>query len=350
MIQISADLGTLADSEHHQEPLSLPAEDRFWLHAALRQMLLIRSAEDFIGQMVESGKIRCPCHLAIGQEAVPVGVSKVLRRGDRVFGAHRSHGHYLALGGSLKGLMAEVLGRDTGASRGMGGSMHLIDLAHGLYGTVPIVGSTIAIATGAGLAAKMDGKGDVAVSYFGDGATEEGAFHESLNLAASLRLPVLYICENNLFSSHLHISLRQPRDSVARYAIAHDVPAWRIDGNDVIAVAAAASEAVLRMREEPGPAFIEAVTYRWRGHVGPRDDEDVGVRRKDDLVLWRRRDPVRRLHEALLAIGETDADALADVEREVREEVVSAWAEAEQDPFPPPEALLSRVYGTRNNG
>jgi TPP-dependent pyruvate/acetoin dehydrogenase alpha subunit len=344
-MEISADLGTLADSKQHHAPLELPQQDRFWLVAALRKMLLIRAAEDHIGQMVDAGKIRCPCHLAIGQEAVPVGVSKSLRSTDRIFGAHRSHAHYLALGGSLRALMAEVLGKDTGASRGMGGSMHLIDREHGLYGTVPIVGSTIPIATGAALAAKMDGRGDIAVSYFGDGATEEGVFHESMNLAATLRLPVLFVCENNLFSSHLHISLRQPRDSVSRYATAHDVPATRVDGNDVIAVASAADDAIERMRLEPGPAFIEAVTYRWRGHVGPRDDEDVGVRRKDDLVVWRKRDPVRRLYEALLEVGEMDSAKLKIMEREVLTEVASAWAQAELDPFPPPESLLSRVYG-----
>jgi pyruvate dehydrogenase E1 component alpha subunit len=226
----------------------------------------------------------------------------------------------------------------------MGGSMHLIDLEHGLRGTVPIVGSTIPIATGAALAAKMDGRGDIAVSYFGDGATEEGVFHESMNLAATLRLPVLFVCENNLFSSHLHISLRQPRDSVSRYATAHDVPAARVDGNDVIAVADAADEAIARMRREPGPSFIEAVTYRWRGHVGPRDDEDVGVRRKDDLVVWRKRDPVRRLYDALLEAAEMDSQKLEIMEGEVLAEVASAWAQAELDPFPPPESLLSRVY------
>ncbi|HYS68998.1 MAG TPA: thiamine pyrophosphate-dependent enzyme, partial [Gemmatimonadaceae bacterium] len=142
-----------------------------------------------------------------------------------------------------------------------------------------------------------------------------------------------------------HISLRQPRDSVARYATAHNVAAVRVDGNDVVAVANAADDAIDRMRREPGPSFIEAVTYRWRGHVGPRDDEDVGVRRKDDLVIWRKRDPVRRLYEALREAGEVEAASLEIIEREALAEVTSAWTQAEQDPFPPPESLLSRVYG-----
>ena len=342
----SLELGTLADSALHNKALALPSGDRTWLRAALRDMLLIRAAEECIGDMVSAGKVRCPCHLSIGQEAVAVGIARPLRATDRIFGAHRSHSHYLALDGSVHKLLAEVLGKNTGASRGMGGSMHLIDLANGFMGTVPIVAATIPIATGAGLAAKMDAKGDVAVSFFGDGATEEGVFHESLNLAAIMRLPVMYVCENNFFSSHLHISLRQPRDSIARYAVAHDIPVWRVDGNDVIAVAEAAEEAVALMRSGGGPTFIEAVTYRWRGHVGPREDEDVGVRRRDDLRQWRTRDPVRRLHEALMESGEAEDNLVELLELEVRAEVAAAWSLAETDPFPAPEALLSRVYGT----
>jgi pyruvate dehydrogenase E1 component alpha subunit len=194
--------------------------------------------------------------------------------------------------------MAEVQGKQTGASRGMGGSMHLIDRERGLYGTVPIVGGTIPIAVGAALAAKKDGKGAVAVSFFGDGATEEGVFHESVNLAAVLGLPVLFLCENNLFSSHLHIDARQPSDSVARFAEANRVPWQLVDGNDIVGCTNAVAEAVEPMRSGGGPRFIEAVTYRWRGHVGPREDEDVGVRRGEDLPLWKKRDPIRRLADA----------------------------------------------------
>ena len=288
----SADLGSLADIESCHDALVLGA-DRSWLLDALRSMVSIRAAEEKIGAMVAEGRVRCPCHLAIGQEAAAVGVATQLKSTDRVFGAHRSHAHYLALGGSLHGLMAEVQGKETGVSRGMGGSMHLIDIEHGLYGTVPIVGATIPIAVGAGLAAKMDGKGAVAVSFFGDGATEEGVFHESMNLAASLQAPVLFVCENNFFSSHLHIRLRQPRWSVCRYAEAHGVPWDRVDGNDVVEIARVTAEAVTAMRAGGGPRFLELVTYRWRGHVGPREDEDVGVQRKDDLVKWKQRDPVR---------------------------------------------------------
>ncbi len=341
----SAELGSLADAGSCHDALVLPRADAAWLHDALRRMIVIRAAEELIGDKVTEGKVRCPCHLAIGQEAAAVGVARRLGPEDRVFGAHRSHAHYLALGGALHGLMAEVQGKSTGASRGMGGSMHLVDMAHGLYGTVPIVGATIPMAVGAALAAKLDRKGAVAVSFFGDGATEEGVFHESLNLAATLRVPVLFVCENNFFSSHLHITLRQPTDAVSRYAEAHRVP-WRlVDGNDVVAVAEAAGEALKQLRRDEGPWFLELVTYRWRGHVGPREDDDVGVKRKDDLASWKLRDPIRRLADALMDAGQLSEGQLETLWAAARVEVAQAWEQAVRDPYPPPEALLASVFG-----
>ena len=340
----TTELGQMAVAGECHEPLVLPDGDRAWLFEGLRRMVLIRAAEERIGDMVAAGRIRCPCHLAIGQEAPAVGVALHVRPGDRLFGAHRSHAHYLALGGSLHGLMAEVLGKDTGASRGMGGSMHLIDRAHGLYGTVPIVAATIPIAVGAALAAKMEGKGAVAVTYFGDGATEEGVFHESMNLAAAHTLPVLFVCENNFFASHLHISLRQPAMSLARYAEAHQVPWVRVDGNDLVAMADAVREAFAAMRAGGGPRFIEAVTYRWRGHVGPREDDDVGVKRKDDLHLWKLRDPIRRLADALVQADGLAPDGLEMMVADAEQAVEAAWEQADRDPFPAPGELLGRVY------
>ena len=281
-------LGALADSRHFHAPLALDESDVADAAMALRTMLRIRRAEERIADNVATGVIRCPCHLAIGQEAAAVGVARQLRTTDRAFGAHRSHAHFLAMGGSLEGLFAEVLGRDTGVSRGMGGSMHIRAQEVGFYGSVPIVGATIPIAVGAGLAAKMDRKGDVAVAFFGDGATEEGSFHESMNMAAVMGLPVLFVCENNLFASHLHISLRQPRDRIARFAEAHGVDSATVDGNDVVAVRRALEAPMRTWRAgRGGPFFLEAVTYRWRGHVGHREDLDVGVSRKDDLEIGR---------------------------------------------------------------
>jgi pyruvate dehydrogenase E1 component alpha subunit len=230
----------------------------------------------------------------------------------------------------------------------MGGSMHLIDREHGLLGTVPIVGATIPIAVGAALAAKMDGRGDIAVAFFGDGATEEGVFHESMNLAAILNVPVLFVCENNLFSSHLHIDLRQPSNSVSRYATAHGIEHNRLDGNDVIAIATTVASAVEKMRATNKPHFLELVTYRWRGHVGPREDEDVGVRRKDDLAVWKGRDPIGRLTSALIEAGKLDEAAPATIWERAQSQVATAWSSALADPYPTPQTLLDIVYTGRN--
>jgi len=338
-----ARLGSLADAAAGFAEIQLPS-DATGLTSVLERMLLIRLAEERIADNVATGLIRCPCHLAIGQEGPPAGVSLSLRPTDRSFGAHRSHGHFLAAGGSLVGLFAEILGRDTGVSRGMGGSMHLTDRAHGFYGSVPIVGATIPIAVGAGLAAKMDGNGDIAVSWFGDGATEEGGFHESMNLARVLNAPVLFVCENNLFSSHLHIDLRQPGDSVLRYADAHRIPAARVDGNDVVEVARVAREAIESMREHGGPFFLECVTYRWRGHVGHREDEDVGVKRKDDLVLWKQKDPIARLARALERVGVIEPGHLDTLRARLQSQVDEAWTTALSAPFPDASELLKRTW------
>lgn len=336
-------LGRLADATALHEPIVL-GDDAARFVPVVEMMLTIRRAEERIADRVGDGTVRCPCHLAIGQEAAAVGVAKNLRASDRAFGAHRSHAHFLSMGGSLRGLFAEVLGKDAGVSRGMGGSMHIVARERGFYGSVPIVGATIPIAVGAGLAAKLDGRGDIAVSFFGDGATEEGSFHESMNLARVLDAPVLFVCENNLFSSHLHISLRQPTNSVARYATAHGVPSVTVDGNDVVAVAAAVGDALVTMRTSGGPFFIECVTYRWRGHVGHREDEDVGVMRKDDLAQWKGRDPISRLVAGLEARGLYSAAEFEAADDRVRDTVDDAWDQAMRDPYPAGDQLLARVY------
>jgi TPP-dependent pyruvate/acetoin dehydrogenase alpha subunit len=340
----STGLGQLAEASAFHTSILLAEGSQEKAIAMLEKMITIRAAEELLGDMITAGMVKCPCHLAIGQEAPAVGVAVNLRPTDRVFGAHRSHGHYLALGGALHGLFAEVLGRSTGVSGGLGGSMHLTDRDHGLLGTVPIVAATIPIAVGAALAAKMDGAGDIAVSFFGDGATEEGVFHESMNLAAVLKVPVLFVCENNLFSSHLHIDLRQPSDSVSRYAAAHRIDHDRLDGNDVLAVAGAVSSAVEDMRKSNRPHFLELVTYRWRGHVGPSEDEDVGVRRKDDLAVWKGRDPIARLEKALTDAEQIEEGTAAAMWKRARAEISAAWEEALTDPFPTGETLLDIVY------
>lgn len=337
-------LGPLADPAQCHGPLDLANTSPAVLHAWLEKLIEIRCAEEKIGDEFGKAVIKCPCHLVIGQEAPAVGVAAHIRAGDRVFGAHRSHAHFLALGGTLHHLLAEVLGKDTGCSRGMGGSMHLLDRANNFHGSVPIVGATIPIATGAALAAQMDKAGGVAVSYLGDGATEEGVFHESLNFASVFKLPVIYVVENNLFSSHLHISLRQPFDSVCRFAAAHGVAWQRVDGNDTVAMARAAGTAIAAARAGRGPQLIEAVTYRWRGHVGHREDNDVGVQRKEGLTEWKKRDPIARLAATMTAAGHLTEAKLQAAWAARRAAVEAAWAQASSDPYPPVSTLLERVY------
>jgi pyruvate dehydrogenase E1 component alpha subunit len=222
--------------------------------------------------------------------------------------------------------------------------MHLVAPEVGLLGTVPIVGATIPMAVGAALAARMEGRGGLAVTFFGDGATEEGVFHESLNLAASRRLPVLFVCENNLFSSHLHIALRQPCSSVARFADANRVAWSRLDGNDVLAVRSSARAAVARARSGQGPTMLELVTYRWRGHVGAREDLDVGVARAEDLPLWKRRDPIRRLEEGMARAGllaDSDRDAITN---RVEQRIAAAALAAQASPYPDADATTRYLY------
>jgi pyruvate dehydrogenase E1 component alpha subunit len=342
-----SELGELADPhvQQYRLPCVVQAFEAQRLLDFLRMMLLIRLTEEQIAAWVEENIARCPCHLGIGQEAIAVGVSASLRNSDRIFGTHRSHAHFLAAGGGVYELLAEVLGRADGCSHGMGGSMHLFGKAFGFLGSVPIVAATIPIAVGAALAAKMDRGDDIAVAYFGDGACEEGVLHESLNLAAAYHLPVLFVCENNLYSSHLDIALRQPSNRLSRYADAHHIRALAVDGNDVTATALAARDLVDYARRESEPVFLEAVTYRWRGHVGPKEDIDVGVRRSPELLqAWKQRDPIRRLEEALLSAGMADAAGVEKLHVSVLNEVRAAAQRALAAPFPQPSDLLGFVY------
>lgn len=341
----SFELGALVDPANRHEKIDITGFPKDKLAPFLRQMLRIRIAEQTLADKRREKLIGGPVHLGAGQEAIAVGVSASLTSSDRVFGAHRSHSHLLAMGSSLHGLFAEVLGRDTGLSRGMGGSMHLWDQPKGFYGSVPIVAGTVALAVGAAMAAKMQGSNDIGVSYLGDGAVEEGVVHESLNLARMLKAPILFVVENNLFASHMHISLRQPKDSTARFAAANDIPYAVVDGNDVVAVARAAGALIAQARAGNGPGFLEAVTYRWYGHVDWRDDIDVGVNRSVEHVSnWKARDPVRRLVDAMIEAGMWGTDQTIELEARLASEITTAWDQAMDDPYPSEEALLDRVY------
>ena len=326
-------LNKLADPTEFHQPINISNTEPECLQAYLKKMMLIRFVEQRLAEGRRDGQIGGPVHLGAGQEAVAVGVSSSLHSSDRIFGAHRSHSHLLALGSSVHGLFAEALGKNTGHSKGMGGSMHLWDQHHGFYGSVPIVAGTVSLAVGAGLAAKMQKTNDVSVAYLGDGAIEEGVVHESLNLARMLDTPTLFVVENNLFSSHMHISLRQPKDSTARFA-----------------VASAAKDMIESARNGNGPGFIEAVTFRWYGHVDWRDDIDVGVHRsQDELKNWRSRDPISRLTVSMKNLNLLSDGQEEKLKDELKAIVDSAWKQAIQDPYPENSDLLSRVYAEKRD-
>jgi acetoin:2,6-dichlorophenolindophenol oxidoreductase subunit alpha len=308
-----------------------------------RTMVRVRAFEERVAQLVEAREIRTPCHLYIGQEAIAAGVCAALEVSDYVWGGHRSHGHYLAKGGDLRAMMAELFGKATGCSAGRGGSMHLIAPEVGILGTVPLVAATIPLAVGAGLASKLRHDGRVSVAFFGDGATEEGHFHESLNLAALWRLPVVFVCENNFYASHLQLLERRAADNILAAGNVAGAAGARLDGNDVEAVHAAAKDAIDRARHGAGPTLLECRTYRWRGHVGPSWDMDVGVKRKDELKDWLPTDPIARTRRRLAEAGVPDGEC-REIERATAAEVDDAVRFARQSPYPDEREMTEHVW------
>lgn len=308
-------------------------------------MLRVRRVEEKIVELYPEQEMRCPVHLCIGQEAIATGVCANLTSTDAVFSGHRAHGHYLAMGGDLKAFWAEMYGKATGCCRGKGGSMHLIDLNAGFVGSTPIVASTIPIAVGAAFAAKMQGLNKVVVIFFGEGAAEEGAFHESMNFAALKQLPVIFVCENNLYSVYTPLAERQPPDrQLSVLAQGYGMPGSLGDGNNLQAVYTLAHEAVQRARQGNGPSFLEFTTYRWREHCGPNYDNHIGYRTEAEYLEWRQRCPVERTQADLMAQGVLTPAALDAVERQIQEELEAAIAFAKTSPFPEPHSLFDHIY------
>jgi len=340
---------SLSNPHLHQANLDITGYEKPCLITILSSMILIRLAEKKIAQNREAGLIGGPVHLAAGQESIAVGVSLSLNQSDMVFGTHRSHSHILALGTPVVSLFAEVLGRSTGLSKGMGGSMHLLDKSIGFHGSVPIVAGTVPIAAGAALASKLRQLDYVAVSYLGDGAVEEGVVHETLNLASVLKVPLLFVVENNLFSSHMHISQRQPLSTTTRFALANNIRHELVDGNNVLEVARSAKRLIQSCRDGNGPAFLEAVTHRQYGHVDWRTDIDVGINRSStDIALWLRRDPILRLSRTLIDLNLLTEEELSEINSRISGTIDDDWEHALMDPYPPADQLLSAVYHPDN--
>jgi len=310
-------------------------------------MIRIRLCEESLVGPILSGEVRTPCHLYSGEEAIAVGICAALRKEDYIFSTHRSHGHFLAKGGNLKSLIAEIYCKETGCSKGRGGSMHLIDLKNGLLGSAPIVAGTISLAVGAALASLIRKDGRVAVSFFGDGATGEGVLFESLNFAAIKKLPIIFVCENNLYSTHLPITECRPNRNIYRIGKPFDIKSYRIDGNDVLSVFEVARQSVDLCRKGGGPVFIECLTYRLRGHVGPDDNiqgNHTDIRPKEEIEAWRKKDPIKRFKRYLMKNQIFSKEELEKINESIQKEIDEAHEFAKQSPYPTPEEVGKYVF------
>lgn len=308
--------------------------------ATLELMWRIRAFEEKVEELYGLGRVHGTMHLSIGQEAVPAGWSLALRDEDYLLSHHRGHGHAMAKGAKADRMMAELFGRQSGYGRGRGGSMHIADVSRANLGANGIVGGGIPIAVGLALAIQMRGESTLVVSVFGDGAANQGSFHEALNLASIWELPVLFLCENNQYAMSMAAE-RAMKVAVADRAAAYAIPGVRIDGNEVSAVMTAVSEAADAIRAGGGPRLVEAVTYRYRGHS--KSDRNL-YRTREEIAEWRSLDPIPRFSSVLQDAGVIDGEVAAAAERRAREEIEEAVAWAESQPEPRCEDLLEGVY------
>jgi pyruvate dehydrogenase E1 component alpha subunit len=315
------------------------------LFTLYQKILRIRLVEESIANRYSEQKMRCPTHLSIGQEAVAVGVSAFLQSTDKAYSSHRAHAHYLAKGGDLKKLIAELYGKETGCTGGRGGSMHLTDLDAGFVASTAIVGNSIPLAVGNALHQQVQKLDEISVAYFGEGATEEGAFYESANFAALKKLPVLFICENNGYSVYSPLHVRQPEDrSIVRLAKAIGLGAVEVDGNDVAKVAEIAACSIQRIRSGHGPMLIECHTYRHREHCGPHWDDDLAYRPAQEVSKWLKRDPIKLLESQLLLESPDNKMSIDVVKQHILKEIDDAFDFAERSAFPPSENNSRFVY------
>ncbi|MCC7039570.1 MAG: thiamine pyrophosphate-dependent dehydrogenase E1 component subunit alpha [Burkholderiales bacterium] len=319
----------------------LAALDDATLERALLRMHLIRKFEETAEASYMRGLIHGTMHLSIGQEASAVGTALALAPDDYILSTHRGHGHCIAKGGDVARMLAEFFGKETGYCRGRGGSMHIADVEGGNLGANGIVAGGLPIAVGVGLSIRMQRLPRVCMVYFGDGATNEGAFHEALNMASIWSLPIVFVCENNHYGMSMDIAKAMAVENVADRAAAYAMPGVIVDGNDLPAVAAAAQRAVERARAGDGPTLLECKTYRIRGHS--KSDRNL-YRTKEEIEAWRSRDPIARFAGELLDAGRLDAAALARIEREAQAAIDAALEFAKSSPPPDPAHLTHDVY------
>ena len=309
----------------------------------LRRMILIREFDELAIKLRTGGKIYGAVHPYVGQEAVAVGVCANLTNADRVTSTHRGHGHCIAKGADIKRMMAELFGRVDGYCKGRGGSMHIADFAVGMLGANGIVGGGLPLATGAALAAQLEGKGNVAVCFFGDGAVAEGEFHEALNISSVWKLPIVFVCENNQYAANNAIAVQHPVTDVAVRAGSYGLPGVSCDGNDVLAVCEATRAAVDRARRGEGPSLIECKTYRWYFHA-MRNTPPPETRPAAEIAQWTERDPIARLATDLIARRVMTESDLGSMQRQVHVDLQEAVAFADASPFPDPGDVLADMF------
>ncbi|MEW8959902.1 MAG: thiamine pyrophosphate-dependent dehydrogenase E1 component subunit alpha [Moorella sp. (in: firmicutes)] len=308
-----------------------------------RLMLRIRYFEEKIVEVYAQGLMPGLAHLYIGEEAVAVGVCAALKPEDLITSTHRGHGHCIAKGGDVRRMMAEMFGKSTGYCNGKGGSMHISDIELGIVGANGVVGGGIPLATGAALSAQLRNSGQVVACFFGDGASNQGVFHESLNLAAVWRLPVVYICENNGYGISVSQERHQAIKNIAVRAEAYGMPGVVVDGNDVEAVYEATREAVARARRGEGPTLVECKTYRWRGHHEGDPNRGTRYRTREEMAAWEERCPIKNYETKLLARG-VSSNQLEEIQKQVKKEIEDAVEYANNSPFPALEEAVSQVY------
>ena len=290
--------------------------------------------EEKIIEQYPNQEIRCPVHLSIGQESVAVGVCNNLKKSDRIFSNHRNHAHYLAKGGDLKKMICEIYGKKSGCCGGRGGSMHLFDNSKNIILSIPIVSSSIPLATGSALQSKLDKKKIITISFFGDGAVEEGVFHESLNFASLNKLPIIFVCENNLYSVYSHLNLRQPNRKIKKLGIAHGIKTFEIDGVNIEKLSNLVKKIIKKCRSKMEPIFLVINTYRYYEHCGVNFDNNIGYRSKSEFQKWKKKDPIELLGKKLLKKNILDEKILRKIKNDLKRKINIAFSFAKKDKLP----------------